>query len=416
MPVSKPQAPKVFISYSWDSDKHKDDVLNLSNRLRSHGIDCSIDQYEISPPEGWQNWMRNQVEESNFVLVVCTEQYKRRFQGKEELGKGKGVTWEGTIINQLIYDRVINTQFIPITLSAQDDKYIPTELRRFTYYSLGNLNWETDKGYESLYRHLTNQPKTRKPDLGTFVPLSQRQRQQTVSPPKAEQEAQQEKLAKLYREARRWSKAGEWQKVISVFQQMEIQNLPFYDPKGFYQLARNQIFKEEAAEREIKNLYHEGANYFQAQDWNQAQKKFQAILQRNPRDRYLLAHTKEKLAQIEKKLENKKWLYIGLTTLIWLFCGFVINSLGLGTAGAIGGLLTGIVFALIFQGIKNNQSSKQELKSVQFIFAGFAIGLILGLLIGSLGNDISTLSDITPLLLAFLGIVTSIGAMRWQIS
>ena len=56
--------PKVFISYSWDSYKHKNDVLNLSDRLRS------------------------------------------------------------------------------------------------------------DTGYENLYRHLTNQPKTRKSDLGTFIPYA----------------------------------------------------------------------------------------------------------------------------------------------------------------------------------------------------------------------------------------------------
>ena len=43
--------PKVFISYSWDSDKHKDRVLELSDRLRREGVDCQIDQYEDFPSE-----------------------------------------------------------------------------------------------------------------------------------------------------------------------------------------------------------------------------------------------------------------------------------------------------------------------------------------------------------------------------
>jgi hypothetical protein len=45
-------APKVFISYSHDSQEHKDRILALANRLRAGGIDCNIDQYEESPAEG----------------------------------------------------------------------------------------------------------------------------------------------------------------------------------------------------------------------------------------------------------------------------------------------------------------------------------------------------------------------------
>jgi SEFIR domain len=44
--------PKVLISYSHDSPEHKDRVLVLSNRLRGEGIDCTIDQYLLVPPEG----------------------------------------------------------------------------------------------------------------------------------------------------------------------------------------------------------------------------------------------------------------------------------------------------------------------------------------------------------------------------
>jgi hypothetical protein len=69
------EAPKVFISYSHDSPDHADRVLELSGRLRQDGIDCHIDQYEVSPPEGWPRWMVNKVEWANFVLVVCTETY-----------------------------------------------------------------------------------------------------------------------------------------------------------------------------------------------------------------------------------------------------------------------------------------------------------------------------------------------------
>ena len=43
--------PTVFISYSHDSQEHKDKVLALADQLRTDGIDCRIDQYNSVPPE-----------------------------------------------------------------------------------------------------------------------------------------------------------------------------------------------------------------------------------------------------------------------------------------------------------------------------------------------------------------------------
>ena len=81
-PITMPD--HVFISYSHDSEEHQQNVLNLADRLRDEGIDCIIDQYEESPSEGWVRWAINQIEEADFVLVVCTEQYSQLFAGKGE--------------------------------------------------------------------------------------------------------------------------------------------------------------------------------------------------------------------------------------------------------------------------------------------------------------------------------------------
>ena len=167
-------SPKVFISYSHDSQEHKDQVLELADRLREDGIDCTIDQYEESPAEGWQRWMLNQVEEATFVLVGCTEQYDRRFRGRKEMGRGKGATWEGgVIIQELNDDQGQNTKFIPIALTLEDANFIPSPLRSATSYKLNTVD-----GYELLYRRLTNQPRTRKPEIGKLRTLAPRDRKQ----------------------------------------------------------------------------------------------------------------------------------------------------------------------------------------------------------------------------------------------
>src|SRR5262245_4929927 len=172
--MSTPEHPKVFLSYSHDSPEHLERVLTLADRLRGDGIDCHIDQYEVSPPEGWPRWMVNQIEDADCVLVVCTENYARRFRGKEEPGKGLGAQWEGAIMTQELYDaQVHNTTFIPVFFSPDHAAHIPIVLRGATHYNL-----HTAEGYEALYRRLTNQPLIQKPGLGKIRPMPPLARQQ----------------------------------------------------------------------------------------------------------------------------------------------------------------------------------------------------------------------------------------------
>jgi formylglycine-generating enzyme required for sulfatase activity len=174
MPV--PEHPKVFISYSHDSREHVDRVLTLSDRLRADGIDCHLDQYEESPPEGWPRWMVNQIQDADFVLVVCTEHYERRFRGREARGRGLGAQWEGAIITQELYDaEAHNTMFIPVVFSPDHSADIPIVLRGATYYNL-----HTEDGYEALYRRLTNQPLIQKPELGRIRPMPPLARKQPM--------------------------------------------------------------------------------------------------------------------------------------------------------------------------------------------------------------------------------------------
>ncbi|MBD2497754.1 toll/interleukin-1 receptor domain-containing protein [Nostoc sp. FACHB-280] len=166
--------PKVFISYSWDSPEHRDRILALANRLREEGIDCQIDQYEQFPSQGWPRWMEAKIEWADFVLVICTEKYLQRFKGEEEIGQGLGVTWEGVIITQYLYQaQNNNTKFIPVVFSSQDVKFIPITLACFSRYVLN-----TKEGYEELYRYLTNQHSTPIPAIGKLQPLPYQERKQ----------------------------------------------------------------------------------------------------------------------------------------------------------------------------------------------------------------------------------------------
>ncbi|MBV8610884.1 MAG: TIR domain-containing protein, partial [Singulisphaera sp.] len=164
---------KVFISYSQDSPEHARRVLDLADALQNGGLDVILDQYvHPAPDEGWPLWMERNLKAADFVLLVCTETYCRRVRAEETPGQGTGVRWEGRIVyNELCYgDNPGGTRFIPILLPGAEPIHIPDPVCGYNHYRLATFNL-TDPGFQDLYRHLTNQPATHKPDLGALVIL-----------------------------------------------------------------------------------------------------------------------------------------------------------------------------------------------------------------------------------------------------
>jgi hypothetical protein len=162
---------EVFVSYTQESVEQSERVLQLSNRLRSEGVDCVLDQYETSPPEGWPRWMDRKIRDAKYVIVICTDSYYKRVMGEEKEGVGLGIRWEGNLIYQHIYNAgTTNNKFIPVVFDEKDKTHIPVPLQGATHYSLARST-----GYEDLYRRLTDQPKTQKPKLGKRRALPKRQ-------------------------------------------------------------------------------------------------------------------------------------------------------------------------------------------------------------------------------------------------
>ncbi len=151
---------QVFISYSHDSESHRSLVLELADRLRGDGVDAWLDRYELAPGEGWPRWMQRQINAAEFVLVVCTDTYRRRFDGEEECGKGLGATYEGLVATQVLYETAANNKFIPVLLPGGSNVDVPLVLRPFTVFDL-------PKEFAALYGYLTNQPPIRPSPVGT---------------------------------------------------------------------------------------------------------------------------------------------------------------------------------------------------------------------------------------------------------
>ena len=176
------RSPHVFISYSHDSREHCDRVLALAQQLRCDGIDVKLDQFHQDELLHWPRWCEEQLrpENSDFVLCVCTEEYKRRVEGRVPADVGKGVFWEGTLIYNYLYDEKDNQRCVPILLSKAGGGDIPSILSGYSRFHLKTFNLDdVQSDYSKMYRLLTRQHGVEKADLGEILrlpPLPQAER------------------------------------------------------------------------------------------------------------------------------------------------------------------------------------------------------------------------------------------------
>lgn len=172
--------PRVFISYAQESDPHSAWVLALAYKLAHWGILPVIDRFCNWPKRGWRAWMSEQIESADWVLIVCTAEYLRRFDGNAPAGIGRGVRWESLHITQQLYDhKLSNKRFVPVLPPGEDEGSIPLPLR-------DNPKFHLHSEFEALYRLLTDQPATPAPvpgKLRRLPPLAVPIEQEDASPP-----------------------------------------------------------------------------------------------------------------------------------------------------------------------------------------------------------------------------------------
>jgi TIR domain len=177
--LTEQRPPRVFISYSHDSEDHAARVLRLANDLRRDGIEAIIDQYVTSPPEGWPRWMDSHVRDDDYVVMVCTETYYRRVIGKETPGTGLGVRWEGNLIYRHLYKSGADlSRYVPVLTDGGSPGHIPEPAAGASYYFI-----DTPSDYERLLRRLFNRPAAEMPAVGEPPALPVLAPQWTARPP-----------------------------------------------------------------------------------------------------------------------------------------------------------------------------------------------------------------------------------------
>jgi len=116
--------PKVFISYSWDSDAHKTWTKELATRLRADGVDVTLDQWGLVPGDQMPKFMKTAIRENSYVVIVCTPTYKLKSDQRQG-----GVGYEGDIMTAEVLTDRNDRKFIAVLHSGTWNTAMPSWLK-----------------------------------------------------------------------------------------------------------------------------------------------------------------------------------------------------------------------------------------------------------------------------------------------
>ncbi len=142
-------APVAFISYAWETSAdptHREWVKDLATRLRTDGVDVRLDRWLARPGTQLPRLMDKQIREAQFVILVCTPEYKRK--SDDEVG---GVGYEGTILSaRLLAEHPDRREMvIPLLRKGDWNESAPTLFLGVYYLDFAGRPYS-----ESAYREL----------------------------------------------------------------------------------------------------------------------------------------------------------------------------------------------------------------------------------------------------------------------
>lgn len=171
--------PKAFISYSWSTPTHREQIRGYAERLVGDGVDVILDQWDLSEGQDKYKFMEKMVSDKSVthVLVFCDKQYAEKADSRKA-----GVGTESQIMSREIYESVDQKKFIPLVCERKPsgEPYLPTFFQPRIWIDFSapervNENWE------QLVRALYGKPLHKKPEKG--VPPSYLLTDQSVGLP-----------------------------------------------------------------------------------------------------------------------------------------------------------------------------------------------------------------------------------------
>ncbi len=153
-------APMVFVSYSHDSEVHKEWVIRFASDLRAAGIDATLDRWDLAAGQDKVTFMVQGIANSDRVVMVCSEPYVQ----KANHGRG-GVRYEGLIITGELVESIDTKKFIPIIRANNSTQKTPKFMGARIFIDF-NIDSDYKVKIEELVREIHGRPVIIKPPLG----------------------------------------------------------------------------------------------------------------------------------------------------------------------------------------------------------------------------------------------------------
>jgi hypothetical protein len=151
--------PKVFLSYSHDSDAHKEWVIKLASDLESRGIKVIVDQWNLALGQDLAAFMSRGIAECDRVILVCSEHYVKKADGQ-----AGGVGYEGLIITGEIVQSIDTKKFIPLIRGNASTQKMPHFLGARRY-----VDFCVDGNYTARLEELVQDLLVAKPAVGSVA-------------------------------------------------------------------------------------------------------------------------------------------------------------------------------------------------------------------------------------------------------
>jgi hypothetical protein len=167
--------PRVFISYARESEAHSEEVFRLYEVLRASGVDAVIDRVNEARRQDWTLWMTEELQLADFIVVVASDEYKLRAEGRVPPDRGRGLQQETSIIRGMLTGNHARwtERILPVLLPGHRWEEIPLWLGApATGYF--QVNPADAAGFDMLLRVLLAQPYYVEPPLGSRPHLGTR--------------------------------------------------------------------------------------------------------------------------------------------------------------------------------------------------------------------------------------------------
>jgi len=167
-------APTAFISYSHDSQVHKDWVRALAERLIQDGVEVVLDQWHVGLGDDLPKFMEDSVANAGFVLLICSEAYIAKADAR-----AGGTGYESGLIASLLLNPTQiaakgPARLIPVVRQTSTPRQLPRFVAGRVYADLSEGTLAADATYEQLVRRLHGTPQHEPPPIGhnPFAPVT----------------------------------------------------------------------------------------------------------------------------------------------------------------------------------------------------------------------------------------------------